>query len=65
MFEKAALIVVAVVGGYGAITGTLPAALIALFGNPSALTAVKPSINWYLTLLNDFTAPGTGPVTTP
>lgn len=41
MFEKAAFIIVALVGGYGSITGTLPAAIIALFGNPSVLTPVQ------------------------
>ncbi len=39
MFEKAIFIAVAMVGGYASITGTLPASLIALFGNPQALTA--------------------------
>lgn len=39
MFEKGILIAVALVGGYASITGTLPAVIIALFGNPSVLAS--------------------------
>ena len=43
MLEKAFLLVVAMVGGYASITGTLPAALIALFGDTSVLT-LQPTL---------------------
>lgn len=37
MFEKAIIIVACAVGGYASVTGTLPAAMIALFGDPTVL----------------------------
>jgi hypothetical protein len=37
MIEKALLIAAAVLGGYASVTGSLPAAMVALFGNPAVL----------------------------
>jgi hypothetical protein len=37
MIEKALLIAAALLGGYASVTGSLPAAMVALFGNPTAL----------------------------
>lgn len=44
MLEKGLLVVIALVGGYASITATLPATLIALFGNPAVLKSTSPSI---------------------
>jgi hypothetical protein len=37
MLEKGLLVIVALVGGYASLTGTLPSAMVALFGNPAVL----------------------------
>lgn len=47
MFEGFAYVIVALVGGYGALTGYLPSMLIALFGDTKVLTVTKgSSIGW-------------------
>jgi hypothetical protein len=47
MFEGFAYVIVALVGGYGALTGFLPSMLIALFGDTSVLTTSQgSSIGW-------------------
>lgn len=69
MLDKFVLLAVSAVGGVASITGTLPAVMIALFGNPSYLSP-KPSASSngaaagpaYLKFLNSlfpFDAPGT------
>lgn len=68
MLDKFVLLAVSAVGGVASITGTLPAVMIALFGNPSYLSP-KPSAsskgsstaNDYLKFLHalfPFDAPG-------
>jgi hypothetical protein len=48
MFEGFAYIAVALVGGYGALTGYLPAMLISLFGDRTVLTVSNaPSIGYH------------------
>lgn len=47
MFEGFAYVIVALVGGYGALTGYLPSMLISLFGDTKVLTVTKGSpIGW-------------------
>jgi hypothetical protein len=43
MIEKALLIAAALLGGYASVTGSLPAAMVALFGNPAALGTASSS----------------------
>lgn len=61
MLEKFLLLIAAAVGGQAAITGTFPAVMIALFGNPSVLAPVTPTNPYSSTwnqILHSLIAPG-------